>query len=1177
MSYSYTLNDNEAHPTANGNNSLFEDFAVSLVDSDGDSATNTLSVQIVDDVPTAVSDVNLTEANENNLVLNGSVITNDVQGADGAAVTAGTLPGTYGSLVLNANGTYTYTLDPADPQFVALPGGATGSEVFTYTLTDADGDVSTATLTLAIRNDDDGVTITNLIPQGAGGDAIVYEDDLLAGRGENESAGSDSSKESTTVPGSFTISAPDGVQTLSVGGINIVVNGVVAGFPLSGVTTPLGNTLTITGYNSASGLVSYSYTLNDNEAHPTANGNNSLFEDFAVSLVDSDGDSATNTLSVQIVDDVPVQPVELNMRVEELSNPGVNLMIILDTSGSMDFDAEASGFITRMAVAKASIMKLINDYDDLGNVMVRLVGFASTATTNFLGSGEIWLTAAEALDVIDDITDDLGNGGTDYDDALLKAMSAYDSAGRIIGGENVLYFLSDGEPTESTSWPGVAGSGSNGINLAEQTEWQNFLTDNEIKAYALGMGGGASSTALEPISYNGATGAEQPAIIVTDLSQLASTLSGTVQVPTTGNLLVDAGVEFGADGPADLPITSISHDADGNPATPDVVYTTAYTGYNPVTQVLTIPTHGGGTLSVNLLTGAYSYSLSLDVADDYTETFHYTISDADGDVKTGVLNLITTDSSDVTVYDNSNEALVYELPGPGATTTTMLADFEDITNSSNSGSGYNPWIYDTSETGISVIDLGGRTIASAIVNNGDKWIVSTQGGTGLSNLDATVNTSSDELRLVDNNGASAGGVEMLTPEFVTSASGTTTLSFDYDRANVNNNDVVTWSLYKFDGSSWVQQTGTGYSGFLSTDPGSTTSLTTGNLEAGTRYRVYFSVLDGGSSSDSRLELDNIRLNVTTAIAIMAAQGNVLTDPNHNPNSSDPWGAVDALGSEVSVLKIWNGSSYSTVTTSQTVAGLYGTLEIHSDGDYTYTPNSNLSGVGQSDVFTYQVMQNDGDQDTAQLTINIGSTAAAAQVPIEGTSGNDVLNGTAGNDVLLGHEGNDTIHGNGGSDHIEGGAGNDNLFGDPGNDVLLGGEGVDVLDGGIGDDTLIGGLGADALTGGSDSDTFKWVTGDADGGIDRITDFAKGSGGDILDISAVLDVSTGAQADTLATYLNFTFDSANNRTVLTIDSNGTTGGSQVNQTVYFEGVDLTGGSTDQQAIINSLLVNLKVDD
>ncbi|BBU04235.1 retention module-containing protein [Aeromonas veronii] len=168
VSYSYSLLDNEAHANAGGNNSLFEDFAVTLVDSDGDTANNTLSVQIVDDVPTAVNDVNLATASENNLILNGSVISNDAQGADGAVVTAANLTGTYGSLVLNANGTYTYTLAPLDPQFVALPGGSTGSEVFTYTLTDGDGDVSTATLTLAIKNDDDGVTITNLTPKGEG-------------------------------------------------------------------------------------------------------------------------------------------------------------------------------------------------------------------------------------------------------------------------------------------------------------------------------------------------------------------------------------------------------------------------------------------------------------------------------------------------------------------------------------------------------------------------------------------------------------------------------------------------------------------------------------------------------------------------------------------------------------------------------------------------------------------------------------------------------------------------------------------------------------------------------------------------------------------------------------------------------------------------------------------------
>ncbi len=1148
------------HPSGGGNNNLFEDFAVTLVDSDGDSANNTLSVRIVDDVPTASNDSNPGVASEASLVLGGNVLGNDVQGADGAAVTAGTLTGTYGSLVLGADGSYTYTLNPADPQFVALPGGATGSEVFTYVLTDGDGDTSTATLTLSIRNDDDNVTITDLTPKGEGGDATVFEDDLLSTRGAGESAGSDSSKESTTVTGSFNISAPDGVQTLSVGGINLVSGGVVASVPQS-VTTGFGNTLTITAYNPATGLVSYSYTLTDNEVHPSGGGNNNLFEDFAVTLVDSDGDSANNTLSVRIVDDVPVSPVDLNTRVEEFSNPGTNLMIILDTSGSMDYASGVAGFATRMAIAKASILQLIGDYDDVGDVMVRLVGFASSATTNFLGSGDVWLTAAQALNVINGITDYLGDGGTDYDDALIKAMSAYDSAGKIIGGQSVLYFLSDGEPTESTNWPGVSGTGSTGINTAEQTAWETFLNSNDINAYALGMGTGATAGALTPIAYNGSSGQQQPAIIVTDLSQLASTLSGTVQVPTTGNLLTDAGVVFGADGPATLPITSISHDADGNPATPDVVYTTTYSGYNAITHVLTIPTHGGGTFSVNLLTGAYSYSLSLDVANDYTETFRYTISDADGDVKTGVLNMITTDSSDVIAYDNGDEALVTQIMVPGATTSTTLADFGDTTNSANSGVGYNPWIYDTSGTGLSVMDLGSTSIGSAVASNGNKWIVSTLSS---STLDGSV--SGGVLQLVDSNDDGAGAAELLTPEFVTGLAGTTTLSFQYDRGNVHASDTVTWSLYKFDGSSWVQLSGVGFSGNLSGDPGSLSTITTSTLDAGTRYRVYFSVNDGSGNSDSTLQLDNIKLNVTAAataaIALTAAHGNLLTDPNHDMMSGDPWGSVDAIGAESTVLKIWNGSSYTAVTTSQTVAGLYGSLEIHSDGAYTYTPNADLNNVGKADVFNYQLAQSDGDQDTAQLTINIASSATAAPTVMEGTSANDALVGTSGDDVLLGHAGADVLNGNDGNDRLEGGAGNDTLIG------------------GLGEDILIGGLGSDTMTGGAGSDTFKWLAGDADGSTDNITDFTLGntaSGGDVLDLSDLLvGVPTGGSNDDLAAALDsyLQFDTATK--TLTIDPDGAVGGSEL--TIQFQNsLDLASLGSNQD-IIKQLLDdgNLKVD-
>ncbi|KJZ33046.1 hypothetical protein, partial [Pseudomonas fluorescens] len=80
--YSYTLVDNEAHPTANGANTLSEQFAVTVVDDNGTTANANLDVNIVDDLPTGVNDSNAGTASETLLTLNGNVLTNDVQGAD---------------------------------------------------------------------------------------------------------------------------------------------------------------------------------------------------------------------------------------------------------------------------------------------------------------------------------------------------------------------------------------------------------------------------------------------------------------------------------------------------------------------------------------------------------------------------------------------------------------------------------------------------------------------------------------------------------------------------------------------------------------------------------------------------------------------------------------------------------------------------------------------------------------------------------------------------------------------------------------------------------------------------------------------------------------------------------------------------------------------------------------
>ena len=164
VTYSYTLNGNESHAAGDGANNLSEQFTVIAGDSNGDTATGTLDVNITDDVPKAFDDSNGT-ASETQLTLTGNVLTNDVQGADRVPtgpVTPGTFTGTYGTLVLNANGTYTYTLNTNDADFKNLHGGGNGTETFAYTITDSDGDTSTANLVLQIHNNDDPVVINGL-------------------------------------------------------------------------------------------------------------------------------------------------------------------------------------------------------------------------------------------------------------------------------------------------------------------------------------------------------------------------------------------------------------------------------------------------------------------------------------------------------------------------------------------------------------------------------------------------------------------------------------------------------------------------------------------------------------------------------------------------------------------------------------------------------------------------------------------------------------------------------------------------------------------------------------------------------------------------------------------------------------------------------------------------------
>ena len=305
--YSFVLSGVLDHEQPGNDAQIDLPFNFVVTDNDGDTATGSFTVNIDDDQPSAVDDTD-TVPEGSYAPIAGNVITDaagqDETGADGATisgVTAGSvnteisgsvgsvINGTYGTLQLNADGSYTYSRNPG------TPGDA--QDIFSYTLKDLDGDWSTATLTVGINNAD--VIISDLTPEASGGDVLVNESKLVDGTGVG--AGD------VTANGTFTISSLDGIESLAIShdgaSYNLVDDNVTQALPT--ITTALGNTLEITGYDANTGVVSYTYTLNDDENHPDA-GRDDVFESFVVSLEDKDGDTASDTLAVRIIDDIPV-------------------------------------------------------------------------------------------------------------------------------------------------------------------------------------------------------------------------------------------------------------------------------------------------------------------------------------------------------------------------------------------------------------------------------------------------------------------------------------------------------------------------------------------------------------------------------------------------------------------------------------------------------------------------------------------------------------------------------------------------------------------------------------------------------------------------------------------------------------------------------------------------------
>ena len=310
LTYTYTLESPTSEHSQPGTDKIAHDLDVVVTDSDGSTGSSVISVVIQDDVPTAEADtIRLAEgAARDGVTDGGNVLANDVFGADAPATKTVTaieggaigepVKGAHGELTLNADGTYSYKLNPG----VNVPDGQAYADTFTYTITDADGDTSTATITVEVIGDRNVPTIT--VPAAGSAGATVYESDLPGG--------SNASGPRESVSGEMTLSLHGEAATLTIGGTTFALNASGNATNLTDANRSIDTgegTLTITGI--ANGTVSYTYTLNGAQTHSAGQGNNTLTDNIAISVTDATGDSASGTLTITIVDDVPTATNDL--------------------------------------------------------------------------------------------------------------------------------------------------------------------------------------------------------------------------------------------------------------------------------------------------------------------------------------------------------------------------------------------------------------------------------------------------------------------------------------------------------------------------------------------------------------------------------------------------------------------------------------------------------------------------------------------------------------------------------------------------------------------------------------------------------------------------------------------------------------------------------------------------
>ncbi len=926
-------------------------------------------------------------------------ITSDSTGNSGNA-TQGVL-GTYGTLTVAADGTYTYTANTAAAE--ALDAGDSETDVFTYTVKD-DDDVnsSTATLTITVNGVDDN-------PVGNNDAGAINEDKTLT-----VSTGSGVLSNDTDADASSSLT----VSSISGGTVGQEVNGTY-------------------GVLTLSSDGSYTYVANGRSEDGLA-ADATATDTFTYTV--SDGAGTTDTADLVItVKGVGPQAVADTGSVNEDATLTVN-----EASGVISNDDDNASYdVESLAITGITHGVTGNS----GNAAQAVTGTYGELTMAADGSYEYVAnqSAADALDPGDQVTDVFTY--TLKDDADKNAstatltitvtginddITAVNDTDAVNAGASISRGTSDAQEldqddtdADADDVPGSltitairtgqkTGSGDTKTLGQEFTTTYGTVTINADGSYsyaanrpdALSLANDA--TVVDYFTYTVTDQAGD-----TDTGQLAITVTGTTVVPPTGNndtgyILEDSQLQV-TDGTSAVTGTDSNNNNESGDHSGDVLLNDT----DPDNDPLTVSAIAGGTLG-NAVSGTYGQltiqsngsfvynannANALDAGDIATDTFTYTVTDGTGtDTATITFTVKGIDDDPVGVNDTgavNEDAQISISAGSGVLSNDTDAD----ASSSLTVSGVNGGTVGQELTGT----YGTLTLAS---DGSYVYTANTSGADGLAHgataTDTFTYTVSDGAGTTDtaNLVITVTGVGPVGSADTATATESQTLTVN-TAGGVLTNDTGgdTESLAVTN----VSSNGTSNSGVAGAGVLGTYGTLTVAADGSYTYIANTAAAEALDAGDSVSEIftytvkDDDDKNSSTATLTVTINGandpivavddtdSVNEDATISRTVSDTQELdhddTDVDGDDTSgnftITGIRTGSkdgTGATGTVGASLTGEYGTLTVNANGSYTYVADQTKSdqlvtGQTGADTFTYTVSDGTATS-TANLTFTV---------------------------------------------------------------------------------------------------------------------------------------------------------------------------------------------------------------